>query len=233
MARYTESLCKVCRREGAKLFLKGERCYSDKCAFERGRSYGPGQHGQNRRKPTPYCTQLREKQKVRALYGMLEKQFRLFFERAEAERGVTGDNLLRMLETRLDSVVARAGFAVNRNDARQLVRHGHIKVNGRRVTIPSVVVRAGDVIEVAQGSRELKRVVDAMAISERRPSTRWLDVDRGKFKAVVSELPDASDFRSILPEVVRASDSKGGRDEDRSFDGKPIREELIVELYSK
>ena len=233
MARYRESLCKVCRREGAKLFLKGERCYSDKCAFEHGRSYGPGQHGQNRRKPTPYCTQLREKQKVRGLYGMLEKQFRLFFERAERQRGITGDNLLRMLETRLDSVVARAGFAVNRNDARQLVRHGHINVNGRRVSIPSYIVRAGDVVEVAAGSRSMKRVVDAMAVAERRPATRWLDVDRGKFRATVSEMPDASDFRSILPEVIRESDSKGGRDEEKRFDGKGIREELIVELYSK
>lgn len=219
MARYRDSLCKVCRREGAKLFLKGERCYTEKCAFER-RAYGPGQHGQNRRKPTPYCTQLREKQKVRSIYGMLEKQFRLFFGRAERERGITGDNLLRKLETRLDSVVARAGFAVNRNDARQLVRHGHLLINGRRVSIPSYSVKAGDVVEVASGSRQIKRVVDAMAVAERRPACRWLEVDRGNFKARVASMPDPADFRSIVP---------GSED----LDGKAIREELIVELYSK
>lgn len=219
MARYRDSLCKVCRREGAKLFLKGERCYTEKCAFER-RAYGPGRHGQNRRKPTPYCTQLREKQKVRSIYGMLEKQFRLFFGRAERERGITGDNLLRKLETRLDSVVARAGFAVNRNDARQLVRHGHVLINGRRVSIPSYSVKAGDVVEVASGSRQIKRVVDAMAVAERRPACRWLEVDRGNFKARVASMPDPADFRSIVP---------GSED----LDGKAIREELIVELYSK
>ncbi|HPV03226.1 MAG TPA: 30S ribosomal protein S4 [Myxococcota bacterium] len=219
MARYRDSLCKVCRREGAKLFLKGERCYTEKCAFER-RAYGPGQHGQNRRKPTQYCTQLREKQKVRSIYGMLEKQFRLFFGRAERERGITGDNLLRKLETRLDSVVARAGFAVNRNDARQLVRHGHVLINGRRVSIPSYSVKAGDVVEVASGSRQIKRVVDAMAVAERRPACRWLEVDRGNFKARVASMPDPADFRSIVP---------GSED----LDGKAIREELIVELYSK
>lgn len=219
MARYRDSLCKVCRREGAKLFLKGERCYTEKCAFER-RAYGPGQHGQSRRKPTPYCTQLREKQKVRNMYGMLEKQFRLFFSRAERERGITGDNLLRLLETRLDSVVAKAGFAVNRNDARQLVRHGHVLINGRRVSIPSYSVKAGDVVEVATGSRQMKRVVDAMAFAERRPACRWLEVDRGNFKAKVASMPDSGDFRTIVP----------GADD---LEGKAIREELIVELYSK
>lgn len=219
MARYRDSVCKICRREGVKLFLKGERCYSEKCAFER-RAYGPGQHGQNRRKLTPYCVQLREKQKVRNMYGMLEKQFRLFFGRADKMKGITGDNLLRLLETRLDSVVARAGFAVNKNDARQIVRHGHIVVNGRRVTIPSFSVKTGDVVEVASKSRQIKRVVEAMASAERRPASRWLEVDRGKFKATVSSMPDRADFRSLIA---------GGED----IEGKAIREELIVELYSK
>ncbi|MBM4395324.1 MAG: 30S ribosomal protein S4, partial [Deltaproteobacteria bacterium] len=131
MARYTDGLCRICRREGDKLFLKADRCYTDKCAFTR-RGYAPGQHGQGRKKPTPYSTQLREKQKVRRMYGMLEKQFHLFFERANQMKGATGDNLLRLLESRLDNVAFRAGFAVNRNDGRQLVRHGHVKVNGRR-----------------------------------------------------------------------------------------------------
>lgn len=219
MARYREGLCRICRREGAKLFLKGERCYTDKCAFSR-RAYAPGEHGQNRRKPTPYCVQLREKQKVRRMYGMLETQFRLFFERAERTKGVTGDNLLRMLETRLDSVCFRAGFAVNRNDARQLVRHGHVKVNGRRVTIPSYIVKEGDVIEVMEKSKKSKRVLEAMAVAERRPAIRWLDVERNKFKATVSSLPGREDFATIIPE----------RDD---VEEKAIREELIVELYSK
>jgi small subunit ribosomal protein S4 len=154
------------------------------------------------------------------MYGMLEKQFRLFFGRADKMKGITGDNLLRLLETRLDSVVARAGFAVNKNDARQIVRHGHIVVNGRRVTIPSFSVKTGDVVEVASKSRQIKRVVEAMASAERRPASRWLEVDRGKFKATVSSMPDRADFRSLIA---------GGED----LEGKAIREELIVELYSK
>lgn len=219
MARYTEGLCRICRREGGKLFLKGERCYTDKCAYTR-RGYAPGQHGQGRKKPTPYCVQLREKQKVRRMYGMLEAQFRLFFQRASRTKGVTGDVLLRLLETRLDTVAYRAGFAVNRNDGRQLVRHGHTLVNGKRVTIPSFTVKQGDVIEVATKSANLKRVQEAMAAAERRPAIRWLEIDRQKFKATVVALPDRADFENIVP----------GRED---AEGKAIREELIVELYSK
>ena len=219
MARYTDGLCRICRREGGKLFLKGERCYTEKCSYTR-RSYAPGQHGQGRKKPTPYCIQLREKQKVRRMYGMLEAQFHLFFERAAADKGVTGDVLLRMLETRLDTVAYRAGFAANRNDGRQLVRHGHVSVNGRRVTIPSYVVKLGDVIEVVAGSVALKRVKEAQVQAERRPPIRWLETDRVKAKATVIALPDRGDFENIVP---------GREDAER----KAIREELIVELYSK
>jgi len=219
VARYTDGLCRICRREGGKLFLKGERCYTDKCAFTR-RGYAPGQHGQTRKKPTPYCVQLREKQKVRRMYGMLETQFRLFFERASRAKGVTGDTLLRLLATRLDTVAFRAGFAVNRNDGRQLVRHGHVLVNGHRVSIPSYVVKQGDVVEVASKSANLKRVQEAVVAAERRPPIRWLEVDRQKLKAIVAALPDRADFENIVP----------GRED---AEHKAIREELIVELYSK
>lgn len=218
MARYTDGQCRICRREGMKLFLKGERCHTEKCAFAR-RGYAPGQHGQARKKPTPYSVQLREKQKVRRLYGMLEKQFHLFFERAERMKGVTGDNLLRLLETRLDNVCYRAGFAVNRNDGRQLVRHGHVTVNGRRVSIPSYVVKAGDVVEVCAKSVNMKRVTGAGAVAERARTVRWLDVDRNKFKAVVSSLPEHEDLSDLLPAA--------------EVEGRAIRQELIVELYSK
>lgn len=218
MARYREALCRICRREGDRLYLKGERCYSEKCSFGR-RGYPPGMHGQMRRKPTPYCVQLREKQKVRRMYGLHETQFHLTFERSERMKGVTGENLLMLLETRLDNVTYRAGFAVNRGDARQLVRHGHVLVNGRRVTIPSYQVRAGDVIEIAAGSRKLKRVQEAITQAERKTAIRWIDADRARFRATVSSLPGREDFATILP----------GRE-----GGTPgIREELIVELYSK
>ena len=219
MARYTEGLCRICRREGTKLFLKGERCYLEKCAFAR-RGYAPGQHGQTRRKATPYSMQLREKQKVRRMYGMLERQFSRFFDMANRMKGATGDNLLRLLESRLDNVAYRAGFAVNRNDGRQLVRHGHVTVNGRRVTCPSFLVRVGDVVEVAQKSRGLKRVTDALAAAERRQGVRWLDVDRSRFRATVTAAPDREDFARIVP---------GAEDADKRL----IREELVVELYSK
>ena len=218
MARYTDGQCRICRREGMKLFLKGERCHTEKCAFAR-RGYAPGQHGQARKKPTPYSVQLREKQKVRRMYGMLEKQFRLFFERAERMKGVTGDNLLRLLETRLDTVCYRAGFAVNRTDARQLVRHGHVIVNGRRVSIPSFVVKAGDKVEVRAKSAGLKRVTEAAAVAERTKTVRWLEVDRAKMKATVTSLPDHDDLSDLLPAA--------------EVEGRAIRQELIVELYSK
>lgn len=219
MARYTDGLCRICRREGDKLFLKGDRCYSEKCSFGR-RGYAPGQHGQARKKPTAYAIQLREKQKIRRMYGMLERQFRTFFERAERMKGPTGDNLLRLLEGRLDSVVYRAGFAVNRGDGRQLVRHGHVEVNGRRVSIPSFVVKVGDVVSVCQKSAQAKRVLEAMASAERKPGVKWLEVDRAKLRATVSALPDRDDFASLVP------GAEGG-------DKRLIREEMVVELYSK
>lgn len=217
VARYLEGLCRICRREGDKLFLKGDRCYGEKCAFTR-RGYPPGQHGQERKKLSPYATQLREKQKIRRMYGMLERQFRLFFERANKMRGATGENLLRLLESRLDNVTFRAGFAVNRNDARQLVRHGHILVNGKRVTIPSYIVRVGDVIEVARKSTGLKRIADALSTADRRGNVRWLECDREKHRAVVVSLPDRDDFASLV---------------HTEGDKRLIREELVVELYSK
>jgi len=218
VARYTDGQCRICRREGMKLFLKGERCHTEKCAFAR-RGYAPGQHGQRRSKPTPYSVQLREKQKVRRMYGMLEKQFHLFFERAERMKGVTGDNLLRLLETRLDNLCYRAGFAVNRNDARQLVRHGHVNVNGKRVSIPSYIVKAGDVVEVRPKSTGIKRVAEASAVAERSRTVRWLDVDRSKLKATVTSLPEHDDLSDLLPAA--------------EVEGRAIRQELIVELYSK
>lgn len=209
MARYTGPQCRVCRREGQKLFLKGDRCYSDKCGFER-RSYPPGQHGQSRRgRPSDYGIQLREKQKVRAMYGVLEKQFRRYFELADRQKGITGENLLQLLERRLDNVVFRLGFAVNRNDARQLVRHSHVRVNGRKVNIPSALVRPGDVVEVKERSRQLPRVGEALESVDRRGVPGWLELDRQAFKGTVRSLPGREDV------------------------GMEIQEQLIVELYSK
>jgi small subunit ribosomal protein S4 len=208
VARYTESQCRICRREGDKLFLKGDRCFSEKCAFTR-RGYAPGQHGQMRRKPTPYCVQLREKQKVRRMYGMLESQFRIFFERASRIKGATGENLLRLLECRLDNIAYRAGFAANRGDARQLVRHGHVRVNGKRVSIPSYQVRIGDVVHVDPKSVGLKRVLEAVTQAERRPALRWIECDRQQMKASITSFPGREDFDPNL------------------------RDELVVELYSK
>ena len=209
MARYTGSVCKVCRREGQKLFLKGERCYSDKCAVER-RAYPPGQHGQSRRgRPSDYCIRLREKQKVRAMYGVLEKQFRRYFQAADRQRGVTGENLLQLLERRLDNAVFRIGFAVDRNDARQLVRHSHITINGKKVNIPSAKVRPGDVVEVKERSRKLARVIEAIETVDRRGVPGWLEVDRENFRAVVKSAPSREEI------------------------GMDIQEQLVVELYSK
>jgi len=219
VARYTEAQCRICRREGDKLFLKGDRCYSEKCSFTR-RGYAPGMHGQMRRKPTSYCIQLREKQKVRRMYGMMETQFRGVFRRAESMKGVTGDNLLMLLETRLDNATYRAGFAASRNDARQLVRHGHVKVNGRRVNIPSYQVRVGDVIEIRAKSKGLKRIAEAVVQADRKTPFAWIETDRPNFKATVKSMPGREDFAGILP----------GLDEDGKM---KIREEFIVELYSK
>jgi small subunit ribosomal protein S4 len=208
VARNTGSVCRMCRREGMKLFLKGERCFTDKCAIER-RNYPPGQHGQGRHKMSEYSVQLREKQKVKRIYGVLERQFRRYFHLAEQGRGVTGEALLVNLERRLDSIVYRMGFANSRNEARQLVRHGHFSVNGKKVTIPSALVKVGDKIEVREGSRKVARIVDALELSQRRGVPDWLEVQREAFVGAVKAFPQRADLTM------------------------PINETLIVELYSK
>ncbi len=208
MARYTESVCRLCRRENLKLFLKGERCYTDKCAIER-RNYPPGQHGQGRPKFSEYSIQLREKQKVKRMYGLLEKQFRRTFTEAARTKGITGETLLVLLERRLDNVAYRLGFAGSRAEARTLVRHGHILVNGKKVNIPSYSVRVGDVISVTEPSRQITRVLSAMEGSQRRGVPDWAEVDRDTFSGKIKLLPTRSDVTM------------------------PINEKLIVELYSK
>ncbi len=208
MARYTESVCRLCRRENLKLFLKGERCYTDKCAIER-RNYPPGQHGQGRPKFSEYSIQLREKQKVKRMYGLLEKQFRRTFAEASRIKGITGETLLVLLERRLDNVAYRLGFASSRAEARTLVRHGHLLVNGKKVNIPSYTVRAGDVVSVKEPSRQLGRVQSAMEGAQRRGVPDWAEVDRDAFSGKIKILPTRSDVTM------------------------PINEKLIVELYSK
>ena len=208
MARYTEAKCRICRREGAKLFLKGDRCYTDKCAYER-RPYAPGQHGRIRKKMSDYAVQLREKQKTRRMYGILEGQFRAYFQRADMQKGVTGENLLTALERRMDNVIYRLGFANSRNQARQLVRHGIFTVNGRRVTIPSLQVKVGDVIEVRERNRQSPIIQEAQQVIARRGCPAWLEVDGEKLKGKVNALPTREDVQF------------------------PINEQLIVELYSK
>jgi small subunit ribosomal protein S4 len=209
LARYTEAACRQCRREKLKLFLKGDRCYSDKCAFER-RGYAPGQHGQARlRKVSDYAIQLREKQKVKRMYGMLEGQFRNYFFHAERIKGVTGESLLRLLECRLDNVIYRLGFANSRNQARQMVRHNHFLVNGKKVNIPSFQVRANDVITVKEKSRAVAAITDSMQAMARRGVPGWLEMDQANFKGTVKALPD------------------------REAITMPIQEQLVVELYSK
>lgn len=208
MARYTEAKCRVCRREGTKVFLKGDRCYTDKCPFER-RPYPPGQHGRRRKKSTDYEMQLREKQKVRRMYGLLEGQFHAYFEEAERKKGITGENLLRMLELRLDNVVYRAGFANSRNQARQLVRHGHVMLNGHKVDIPSHQVRVGDVLKVKEKSRKVPVITEALEVVDRRGVPDWLENDSENFSATVKAIPQR---------------------EHITF---PVNEHLIVELYSK
>lgn len=208
MARYVGPVCRICRREGLKLFLKGERCFSEKCAFDR-RPYAPGQHGQARAKQSDYREQLREKQKVKRIYGLLERQFRLFFKRAERMRGVTGENLLSLLERRLDSTVYRLGLASSRIEARQLVRHNHFIVNGKKVNIPSYLVKSGDEIEVKERSRKVVKISSAMENSDRRGRVSWLELDKKAFKGVVKGHP-------VREELTL-----------------PINEQLIVELYSK
>jgi small subunit ribosomal protein S4 len=209
MARYTGPVCRLCRREEMKLFLKGERCYTEKCGIDR-RAYPPGQHGQaRRRKRSDYGEQLREKQKVKRIYGLAERQFRGYYYRASRMKGVTGENLIQLLERRLDNVVYRMGFACDHAEGRQLVLHGHFTVNGRRVNIPSYLVRSGDVVVVKEKSRTITRVVDSLAAVDRRGVPAWLDVDKNDFKGTVKALPARTDVTM------------------------DIREQLIVELYSK
>jgi len=209
LARYRGPVCRLCRRENLKLFLKGDRCYGDKCAFDR-RPYPPGQHGQRRGgKISDYRLQLREKQKVKRIYGVLESQFKRYYELAAKRKGITGVNLLIILESRLDNLVYRAGFAGSRAQARQLVRHGHILLNGRKINIPSCLLKPGDVIEVRNKSRELKVIKDSMETVVRRGIPSWIEVDKEKFKATLKDLPKREDITI------------------------PVQEQLIVELYSK
>jgi small subunit ribosomal protein S4 len=208
LARYTESVCRICRRENLKLFLKGERCYTDKCAIER-RNYPPGQHGQKRPKFSEYSVQLREKQKLKRMYGLLESQFRRTFTRASRERGITGEALLVLLERRLDNVTYRLGFASSRAEGRLLVRHGHILVNGKRVNIPSYFVRVGDVVSVKERSRQMARVLTALDGAQRRGVPDWAELDRDTCSGRIKIMPSRSDVTM------------------------PVNEKLIVELYSK
>ena len=208
MARYTEAVCRQCRREGQKLFLKGDRCYTQKCAIDC-RGYAPGQHGQGRSKTSEYGSQLREKQKVRRYYGVLEKQFRSYFAMAEKRQGITGENLLAILETRLDNVVYRLGFASSRAQARQLVTQGHFTVGGRKVNIPSYLTRPGQVVAVKDGSRSLGSIKSILEANSSRPVPKWLDLNRDTLEAKIVAAPAREDIEL------------------------PIEETLIVELYSK
>ncbi|NUM81093.1 30S ribosomal protein S4 [bacterium] len=209
MARYTKSVCRQCRREGLKLFLKGDRCYTEKCALER-REYAPGQHGQLRKtKPTEFGVQLREKQKVREIYGILEKQFRKTFYKAERLQGIAGDNLIKLLESRLDNLIYRLGFANSRREARLLVTQKHFMVNNKKVNIPSAFLKPGDVISVREKSQKMARILGAVDAAQRRGIPEWLDFDREKFSGVVRSLPSRDQITT------------------------PINENLIVEYYSK
>ncbi len=209
MARYTGSVCRLCRRENLKLFLKGDRCYSDKCSFDR-RSYPPGQHGQRRgRKISDYGIQLREKQKVKRIYGLSEKQFHLFFEKADKQKGITGTNLLVMLESRFDNVVYRLGFVNSRTQGRHFVRHSHFVINGKKVNIPSYFIKINDVIEVREKSRKIQAIADSLDAVVRRGVPQWLDLEKENLKGIVKGLP-------VREEITT-----------------PIQEQLIVELYSK
>jgi small subunit ribosomal protein S4 len=209
LARDTGSSCRLCRRENLKLFLKGDRCYGDKCAFER-RPYPPGQHGQRRGgKLSDYKLQLREKQKVKRIYGLLEKQFRRYYYRAEKQKGITGTNLLILLECRLDNVIYRMGFASSRKQARQLIRHSHFLVADKKVNIPSYQVRVGDVIQVKEGSRKVPAFTEALETVVRRGIPEWMEVDKENFRGTLKALPSREELTM------------------------PIQEQLIVELYSK
>lgn len=206
MARYTGPVCKLCRREGVRLYLKSEKCYSDKCPIAR-RPYAPGQHGQGRKKLTNYGIQLREKQKAKRIYGVLESQFRGYYEKAESQKGISGENLVRILETRLDNVVFRLGFGGSRPEARQLVRHGHFTVNGTKVNIPSYQIKVGDVIALKEKSKASEKFKAMAEVATNAPA--WLTVDKDKMEASVVALPQREDVDI------------------------PVNETLIVELYSK
>ncbi len=199
MARYTDSKCRQCRREGGKLFLKGEKCFSDKCPVEK-RAYPPGQHGQRKSRASDYGAQLRAKQKMRRIYGILETQFANYYTEADRRRGSTGENLLKLLESRLDNVAYRMGFGVSRSEARQLVRHNGIFVNNKRINIPSYQVRANDVIEVAPGVKEQLRIKAALEAAEQRGFPEWLEVDTKGMKGVFKAMPERSDLPSDLNE---------------------------------
>jgi small subunit ribosomal protein S4 len=207
VARYRAAVCRQCRREGIKLFLKGARCFTEKCAIER-RNYPPGQHGLSRTKVTPYGVQLREKQKAKNIYGVLESQFRRYFERAERERGITGENLLKLLERRLDNVVFRLGMAASRRESRQMVAHGHFQVNGRKVSVPSYIVKVGEVVQLRPSSKMAERAADNLAAG-RAAVPPWLEVDVNDKKGTVRGLPMREDIQI------------------------PVQEQLIVELFSK
>ncbi len=208
MARYTKTNCRLCRRENLKLFLKGERCYTEKCAYDR-RNYPPGQHGQSRKKFSDYGTQLREKQKVKRIYGILENQFRNIFKEADRRKGITGETLLALLERRLDNIVYRLGFANSRDEARQLVRHNHFLINQSKVNIPSYLVKPGDVIALREKSKKVVRVLEALEGVARRGVPQWLELDKDQMKGSMKGLPSREDITL------------------------PIQEKLIVELYSK
>ena len=208
MARYRDAVCRICRREGDKLFLKGDRCYTDKCAIAR-RGYAPGQHGQGRKKMSEYGTQLREKQKAKRYYGLLENQFYHYFELASKMTGKTGENLLKVLESRLDNVVYRAGFAMSRPEARQLVSHGHFTVNGKAVNIPSYLVKAGDVVAIVEKSMSSDKIKGVLEANASRPALNWLSLDKAKGQVTVVNLPERSEI------------------------DLQVEEHLIVELYSK
>lgn len=201
MARYTDSKCRLCRREGGKLYLKGERCFSDKCAVDK-RAYAPGQHGQRRRRVSDYGLQLREKQKLRSLYGILEKQFRNYYDEADRRKGSTGENLLKLLEGRLDNVVYRMGFGASRNETRQLVRHNGVLINGHRANIPSFQVSPDDVVELTTRAAAQLRVKAAMEATEQRGFPDWVEVDSTAMKGTYKAVPDRADLPSEINEAL-------------------------------
>lgn len=208
MAKYRGPVCRLCRREGVKLFLKGSRCMTEKCAVER-RSYPPGQHGQGRQRLSDYSAQLREKQKLKRIYGLQERQFRGVFGKAERRTGVTGEHLLKLLERRLDNVVYRLGFAASRKEARQLINHGHLLLNGRKTDVPAALIKPNDVIEIRERSRELVPIQAALQSVDGRGIPGWLDLDRAAFKGTVRSLPSRDDI------------------------ALPVNEQMVVELYSR